>query len=396
MKRVVGWALALTLTVIGVSACVASDPAASPGLGNGWVPSHSLDLEYATQFEIDFYADDNDPCTGTTESEACWLDQYALITIADGSRFLVVPEGLEVPRGIHSDIVVLKRPLTNLYVAATATMSQFVALDSLTAIRFSSLSADGWHIAEAKAAMESGQILYGGKYSAPDYELILTSAPSLAIENNMIYHCPEVKDTLETLSIPVLVDQSSYESHPLGRTEWIKLYGVLVGKIEQSVQLFSTQAAHLEALAGQENTGTTIAFFYISSAGYVVARKSGDYIPKMIQLAGGEYVFKDLGDETSTSTTNLEMEQFYATAKDADYIIYNSTIGGELASISELVGLNSLLKDFKAVQDSNVWCTSQDFYQDMTGLGQMITDMHRILMDPDSDNLTYLRKLDGQ
>ena len=396
MKRVAGWALALTLTVIGVSACVASDPTGIPtDLGNGWTPDRSLLLEYATQFTIEFFTGEGEPCVDTSpELAPCEVDQYALITIADGSRFLIVPQDHQVPAGIHSDIVVLKRPLANLYLAATATMSQFVALDSLSTVRFSSLTADRWHIPEAKAAMESGEILFGGKYSAPDYELIVKSAPSLAIENNMIYHSPEVKDKLETLGIPVLVDQSSYESHPLGRTEWIKLYGVLVGKQAEADRLFEIQTQHLDALADQVNTGKTVAFFYISSAGYVVARKSGDYIPKMIQLAGGEYVFKNLGDETSTSTINLEMEQFYATAKDADYIIYNSTIGGELNSIAELVSLNPLLTDFIAVQTSNVWCTSQDFYQDMTGLGQMIADMHQMLTNPEASQLTFLRKLD--
>jgi iron complex transport system substrate-binding protein len=261
-------------------------------------------------------------------------------------------------------------------------------------VKFTSIDADGWYVPEAKAAMESGQILFGGKYSTPDYELILNNQTGLAIENGMIYHSPDVIEKLRAVGIPVLVEQSSYESHPLGRTEWIKLIGVLLGQEAAADQVFDAQAAQLQALAGQTDTGQTVAFFYISSTGYVVTRKSGDYVPKMIQLAGGDYVFKNLGDDTATSTVNLEMEQFYATAKDADYIIYNSTIGGELTSLNDLVTMNPLLKDFTAVQDDNVWCTDQDFYQNMTGLGQMITDMHQMLTDPDvPDQLTFLHRL---
>ena len=66
----------------------------------------------------------------------------------------------------------------------------------------------------------------------------------------------------------------------------------------------------------------------------------------MIQLAGGQYVFDQLGDDKATSSINLEMEQFYATAKDADFIIYNSTIGGNLTSIDHFLSMNPLLKDF--------------------------------------------------
>ena len=38
------------------------------------------------------------------------------------------------------------------------------------------------------------------------------------------------KEMIEDLGIPVLVDRSSYESNPLGRMEWLKLYGLLLGK----------------------------------------------------------------------------------------------------------------------------------------------------------------------
>lgn len=395
MGRHVLVVLALAVSLIGGCATPAATPAPTvTGLGNGWTPDHSLELQYATKFSVDFYDGDQAPCPDRENLAACEARQYALVSISDGNRYLVVPQGRPVPEGIGDGVTVLPLPLTNLYLAASSTMSLVVALDALDAVRFSSLAADRWYIPEAKAAMDAGQILFGGKYSAPDYELILKSDPSLAIENGMIYHTPEVKEKLEALGIPVLVEQSSYESHPLGRSEWIKLFGVLLGKEQLADTLFDAQAAHLEELAGQPDTGKTVAFFSISSAGYVVARKSGDYVPKMIGLAGGDYVFSNLGDDTATSTVNLEMEQFYATAKDADYIVYNATISGQLQSLADLTALNPLLKDFKAVRQGNVWCTDQDFYQDMTGLGQMITDLHQMLTDPEvPDQLTFLHRL---
>ena len=76
--------------------------------------------------------------------------------------------------------------------------------------------------------MEDGRMLYAGKYNAPDYERILSGSCDLAVESTMIYHSPEVKEQLERLGIPVLVERSSYERHPLGRMEWLKLYGVLL------------------------------------------------------------------------------------------------------------------------------------------------------------------------
>jgi iron complex transport system substrate-binding protein len=88
------------------------------------------------------------------------------------------------------------------------------------------------------------------------------------------------------------------------------------------------------------------------------------------------------------------MEEFYAVAKDADFIIYNATIGGAPQSLGDLVALNPMLGDFKAVKAGRVWCTESDFYQDMTGLGQMIADIHEMLTHPGAaGQLTFLRQL---
>ncbi|WP_207739249.1 ABC transporter substrate-binding protein [Harryflintia acetispora] len=382
MKRIrfLALALAAALAFSPLGGCAASSPGGTAaGQDGAWQPERSMELQYAKNFAVDYYR-----------------GGYALISISDGSRFLVVPQGKQVPEEIGEDIVVLQQPVENLYLVATSTMCLFDALDSLQSIRLSGSRAEDWYIENAKEAMERGEILYAGKYNAPDYELILSNSCSLAIENTMINHSPEVKEKLEELGVPVLVEQSSFESHPLGRTEWIKLYGVLLGKEEEAQRLFDTQAAYLEELASEENTGKTVAFFYISSSGYAVARKSGDYVTKMIELAGGNYIFENLGDpEKATSTVTLEMEQFYATAKDADYIIYNSTIGGELSSLDELIAKCGLLADFRAVQNGNVWCTDKNLFQETTQLGLMISDIHQMLVQGDDgpDELHYMYKL---
>ena len=340
---------------------------------------HSLELQYADQFAVDYYE-----------------GGYALITIAGGERFLLVPEDKEAPEGLDADISVIQKPVQNIYLVATSAMDLFCALDGLDSISLSGTNADGWYIDKAKKAMEDGDIAFAGKYSAPDYELILSKNCDLAIESTMIYHQPEVQEKLEQFGIPVLVEHSSYESHPLGRTEWIKLYGVLLGKEDQAQKLFQEQVDKLKSVEDSENTGKTVAFFYINSMGAANVRKSNDYVSKMIELAGGEYIFHDPAeDDNALSTMNMQMEEFYAKAKDADYIIYNSTIDGELDSIDELLAKSSLLVDFKAVKDGNVWCTGQNLFQETMGLATMIEDIHTMLTsdDPKLDSLTYMKKL---
>lgn len=340
---------------------------------------HSMELTYAEQFSVDYYK-----------------DGYALITIAEEGQFLVVPEGKEVPKDLDPKIAVIQKPVENIYLVATSAMNLFCALDALDHISLSGTDADGWHIEEAKKALENGSISFAGKYSAPDYELILDKKCSLAVESTMIYHTPEVKEKLEQFGIPVLVEHSSYESHPLGRTEWLKLYAVLLDKEKEAEQLFQQQAEKLEKIQNSRNTGKTVAFFYINSVGAANVRKSNDYVAKMIDLAGGEYIFRNLGEkDNALSTMNMQMEEFYASAKDADYIIYNSTIDGELTDISQLLAKSSLLGDFKAVKDGNVWCTEQNLFQETLELGTMIEDIHTMLTSEDEtlDSLTFMHKL---
>ena len=339
----------------------------------------SMDLVYAEKFAVDYYE-----------------DGYALITVNQDMQYLLVPEGMEAPEDLAEGIAVLQQPVDHIYLVASAVMDMFVSMDALDSVRFSGLQESGWYIEEAREAMEAGDILYAGKYSTPDYEQILAEGCGLAVENTMIYHTPEVKEQLENFGIPVLVDYSSYEAEPLGRTGWVKLYGLLIGKEEAAEEAFQSEMEAFQSIQeSEEDIGDekSVAFFYITANGEANVRKSTDYLAKMIDMAGGEYIFRNLGDEESASSTEtMQMEEFYAGAKDADYIIYNSTIDGELSSLDELLAKSPLLKDFKAVESGNVFCTTRDLYQSSMELGTIISDIHSMLTD--RTDMTYIYPLE--
>ena len=373
--------LAVLLCSLLFSSCTAPSGNRKDSDGPEWsslTEESKLKLRYATQFQVTAYS-----------------GGYQLIDINTTGKFLVVPEGSSAPAGLPEDIVPLYQPLDRIYLTATSAMDFFRALQGIKNIRLSGTNADGWYIQEAKEALESGDMLFAGKYSAPDYELIYAEKCDLAIESTMIYHSPEIKEQLEKLGVPVVIERSSYEEHPLGRMEWIKFYGVLLGKAEEAQKLFDQETADVEALSGQPDTGKTVAFFYINAAGTVNVRKSQDYVPRMIEMAGGRYIFSDLDSGNALSTVNMTMEAFYDGAKNADLLIYNSTIDGELQTMDELLNKSRLLSDFQAVQNGNVWCTGKNLFQEPMGLGRLISDIHRVLLDdiPEDGALTYLHKL---
>jgi len=333
----------------------------------------SMQPQYATEFAVDYYE-----------------GGYKLLTVRDTDRYLVVPEGGALPQGLDADIVPLYQPLDSVYLAATAAMALFDVLDSLDAIKLSGTQANGWYIENAAKAMEAGDILFAGKYSQPDYELLTQTGCDLAIESTMIYHTPKVKEMLEQLGIPVFVEGSSYEQHPLGRTEWVRLYGAMLNKEEEADAFFTTQSAVIEQLKDYPNTEKTVGFFYVSSDGRAVVRTSDDYLARMIEIAGGRYVFDDLTKEDSNNATmTVTMESFYREAADADFLIYNSTIDELIETTDDLIAKSDLLADFKAVREGNVWCTGKYLYQATDIVGSLIVDLHNMLTG-DTESMTFL------
>lgn len=370
----------LTAAAVLAAAVMSAGPVAAeenapeiPGL----VFESQMELEYAQCFDVYYYE-----------------GGYELLDVHESGRYLLVPEDGQAPEGLDESIVVLQKPLDHIYLVASAVMSLFDSLDALENICFSGTDVSGWYIENAVKAMEAGEIIYAGKYNEPDYELLIGEECDLAIESTMVLHSPKVREMLVELGIPVFVDYSSYESHPLGRTEWVRLYGCLVDKEEEAKAFFDGQAEVVEKLKDFPNTEKTVAFFYVNTNGTVVVREATDYIPRMIEIAGGRYIFENLkNEENNLSSVSLTMEEFYNQAIDADYLIYNATIDSPVETVDELLAKSELLADFKAVKEENVWCTDKYMYQATDIIGNMITDIHLMLTEGDDSQMTFMKKI---
>ncbi len=340
------------------------------------------ELKYATGFEIEKYGD------------------YSLISIDNSGNYLVLPEGSDekitsnILEKAGKNVVILQKPLDKTYLVSTSAMDLINTCGALDMVKLSGTKKEDWYIDAAKDAMQNGKIIYAGKYRAPDYEVILGAGCNFAIENTMIYHEPAVKEKLTELGIPVLVETSSYEEHPLGRLEWIKLYGALFDREKEAEKYFEDQLGSMSAIMDDnKKTGKTVAFFHVTANGLINVRKSGDYITRMIELSGGKYALLGAGEgENALSTMNMQMEDFYSEAALADIIIYNSTIGGEIHSIDDLIAKNKLFSDFKAVKEKRVYCTERNLFQQITGMAEFMRDLSDVLSDVDRD-YTYLNKL---
>jgi len=358
--------LLLTLLLCG---CKRAEPPAAAGAAGG------MDLQYARNFNVDYYD-----------------GGAARLRIAE-QDFLLLPENAPVPAGLEG-LKQIQIPVKSVYLASSSVPDLFIQMDALGAVGYSSTSAENWNLPEMREAMENEQILYVGKYSAPDYELLLTEGCGLVVENTMILHSPAAKEKLEALGFPVLVEYSSYEPHPLGRVEWIKLYGLLTGRLPEAEAFFARQAETFAAVEGTAPTGKSAAFFHLSANGGVIVRRRADYVTRMIELAGGETAITDLpAAENALSTETIQMESFYAQARDADVLIYNSTAAVEVPDMGHFLALSPLFEDFKAVKEGNVWCTDKSMFQRSSAAADMINELHAVFTGEAGDTLQYLYRL---
>ena len=366
--------------------------------------SEPHEIEYRLLFSSDSLQLQNSEADSASEMALTAAEQFrvdfredgsALLTLGEKDRYLLLNREAEIPLDAEG-LTIIRTPVERVYAASSSVPDLFLRCGALDRVRFTSTTESSWRLPELKEALQEERLLYAGKYNAPDYELLLEENCDLVIENTMILHKPEVREKLEALGLPVIIEYSSYEPEPLGRVEWIRLYGLLTGHQPEADAFFQKQREVLEHTAAEAPTGKTAAFFHIASNGAAVVRRSSDYVTKMIELAGGRSPFTELPEEDNAlSTVTIQMESFYAQARDADVLIYNSTVSGDLERMQDLLAKSSLFEDFKAVQSGEVWCTEQSMFQQSSATAGMIADIHTILSGEaeDLDQLTWLHRI---
>ena len=335
------------------------------------------ELQYATEFTLTHYEGG--------------YKEFTVNTLTN-KKFLIVPEGKSVPEGLDSSTVILKQPLNKMCLNSAGMVSLVDAIGGLKNIATVGSEADSWYIENVISMMKSGEIKYSGSYRAPDFEMLTKEGIQLEIDSTMLLNNPDVMEKYDELEIPFFVESSSREGHPLGRVEWVKLFGALLGLEDRANSYFNEQVDKLNAVTAAEKTGKTVAMFYLSTdAQKVYARNGGDYMAQMIELAGGTYIMADVAPEKS-GTTAATLEEVYARCVDADYLFYVN-FALKFDSIDEMVSQLPLLADFKAVKEGRVYITAPSFTQSTASIGRIIEDMNSVFIDPSIESTQSLIKL---
>ena len=339
---------------------------------------------FAELFSIEHLKDENEKA-------------YSKIEVFDKEKkldtsWLLLPEGVDKVSGAPAGVNIMTfRDRQNIMVSSASTMALINAMDALSKVPMTTADTT-WRIQEIKDAIDKGTVKEVGKYSKPDYEQIISIGAekhvTFAVFSTMLDSVPDVYDQLtKTCNLRIMRDQSSYESHPLGRTEWIKIYGEIFDMRDKSDAVFNGQVEILNETSSKINVPeaerkTVLIFYTTSTKDTFYVRNAADYVTELVNLGGGKQV-AEIGPGKS-GNTKMTQESFIQECSQADYVLYNWTSGASGVKDESLQGLidarlGDWFKDFKAYKEGNVWRTSNDFYQKMDKMGEMVADIYKML-----------------
>lgn len=174
-----------------------------------------------------------------------------------------------------------------------------------------------------REGVASGRITDLGEATAPDIEKMIEVGAELIIASpfqNSSY------GPVEKIGIPIFEGADYMESLPLGRTEWVRLYGLLFGKEELADSIFRvTEQRYLELkarVADVDHRPTILTEKKYGSSWFLPAGDS--YMAHLFEDAGGQYLFRDL---PGAGSVPLAFESVFDRAIHAEiwFVKYNAS-----------------------------------------------------------------------
>jgi len=200
--------------------------------------------------------------------------------------------------------------------------------------------------------IDSDKILDLGNEENINTELLLDLNPDLVIgfsinSNNKMF------TTIQKMGIPVILNGAWLEKTPLGRAEWIKVFGVLFNKEKEADSIFNTiKNNYLEAkkiVSKLENKPSILSGGLFKDIWNLPAGDS--FEATFLKDANTNYLWKD---SKGTGSLSLNIENVYEKGKDAEIWVSPSFY----TSLAEIKKANEIYSKFSAFKTGNIYSFS--------------------------------------
>ena len=234
-------------------------------------------------------------------------------------HFALVDKGMdvEVPEGYTKVEVPIERTL----VMTMLQLSNFTALDALDVVKGITGTKNLFN-KDIRQRAKDGRMVKIGMEGNFDTELILAAHPEV------IFISPFKRggyDAIKETGITLIPHLGYMELTPLGQAEWIRFVGLFIGKEHEADSIFAgiehrynslrLRVDSLINLKSQTSNIKPTVFSGEMHGGNWYAVGGKNSLAQIFRDAGARYVF----DNDDTGGVNIEFEEMYAAAANADY-----------------------------------------------------------------------------
>ncbi len=283
-------------------------------------------------------------------------DSFTVVTIRDPwqgasdvlHEWYLVPQGISATSADPSRII--RVPVRKIVCMSTTHLAMIRALNEERSLAGAS-GTDFIYDSTLLALAGKGQIREVGYDDNLNKELIASIDPDLVMVYGVGGESAAYTGKLAEMGIKVLFNADYLEEDPLGKAEWIKLFGALYCREEMADSIFlHTEREYKrmrEEIAAKLFRRPSVMLGLPFRDTWFVS-PGNSYISRLISDAGGDYLWKDTNSDHSMP---YGIENVYTRALEADFWINP----GSAAGIDEIVSLDKRLAGLKCVKEGNVF-----------------------------------------
>ncbi len=277
---------------------------------------------------------------------------YTLVTVANPwkggvlHRYVLVPRDAELPHDLPEGTIVrtpVKRALVYSSVH-TSLLRELGAIDAVRGIVDRQYFVDSLLLAD----VDAGNVADCGNSMNPTVEKVIDMQPDAIL---LSPYQDASYGQITQLDIPIIECADYLEYDPLGRAEWMKFYGLLVGQRERADSLYDAVVNaydDVKQVAAQAASRPTVVTEMVISGVWSVPGGQS-YMARIIRDAGGDYLW---ADDDNTGSLSLDFNQVLARAQQADYWFLKWT---NINSLKDLQGAYELNKEMEAFKNKRVY-----------------------------------------
>lgn len=352
----------IVLLILLLNACSPTPPA---GNGTGEPPLATEPVEYAKGFEIEYYKG------------------YKMLTVRNpwqGAheatyRYVLTSQPDSVPPALRHETII-KTPVRRVVCLSTTHIALIDLLNETHTIK--GVSGLEYVCNPEIQRTGSNSVVDVGYGSNLNYELLISLNTDLVVLYGIGSETANVINKLNEYNIPNVVNADYLETHPLGKTEWVKFMAAFYNKENVARQNFNQIAEKYHnvkhAIDTKQHSPAVLCNMPYQGTWYVPGGAS--YFAQLIADAGGNYLWQA---DTNREALVVSFEAVYEKAAAAD--IWLNT--GNALTTKEILTVDERLGDFLPLQNGQVYNNNarltpsggNDFFE------SGIANPHRILND---------------